>query len=163
MPYCTSDLQWQRDLLLHSDSVCPSRVRHVKCYLRCAIPFSTADLQWQRDLLLDQARRMLVGCQEPMWYVACPAALALTRRLEVSPACPRAMCLAVGGRRTPWSKAALALTRRLEVRPALMRRVPFRVHWPYVAFAATWRMGVRLAGPARCTPRRMLVYGLGAV
>ncbi|PNG99881.1 hypothetical protein TSOC_014329, partial [Tetrabaena socialis] len=47
-----------------------------------AVECLAADLQWQRELLLEQARRMVVGCHEQVWRLACPAALALVRRIE---------------------------------------------------------------------------------
>ncbi|GFR48243.1 hypothetical protein Agub_g10106 [Astrephomene gubernaculifera] len=47
-----------------------------------AVECLAADLQWQRELLLEQARRLVVGCQEQLWRLACPAAVALVRRIE---------------------------------------------------------------------------------
>ncbi|GLI60462.1 hypothetical protein VaNZ11_002620, partial [Volvox africanus] len=41
-----------------------------------------ADLTWQRELLIEQARRLVVGCQEVIWPLACPAAVAIVRRIE---------------------------------------------------------------------------------
>ncbi|KXZ55058.1 hypothetical protein GPECTOR_3g216 [Gonium pectorale] len=47
-----------------------------------AVECLAADLQWQRELLLEQARRLVVGCQEQVWHLACPAAVAIVRRIE---------------------------------------------------------------------------------
>ena len=42
-----------------------------------------ADLRWQRELLLDVCRRLVVGCEDTLWADAFPAALAMTKALEV--------------------------------------------------------------------------------
>ncbi|KAG2425374.1 hypothetical protein HXX76_013788 [Chlamydomonas incerta] len=83
-PFSSEALRLALPLLLAaSDDPSPGVAAYGVAALHAvAVECLAADLQWQRDLLLDAARRLVTGCSEQLWPLACPAAVALTHRIE---------------------------------------------------------------------------------
>ncbi|KAG2430769.1 hypothetical protein HYH02_013608 [Chlamydomonas schloesseri] len=83
-PFCSEVLRLALPLLLAAcDDPSPAVAAYGVAALHAvAVECLAADLQWQRDLLLDAARRLVTGCSEQLWPLACPAAVALTQRIE---------------------------------------------------------------------------------
>ncbi|KAG2493936.1 hypothetical protein HYH03_007867 [Edaphochlamys debaryana] len=118
-----------------------------------------ADLQWQRELLLETARRAVVGCRGELWALACPAAVALTRRIEgKDPRAPGYHALAaellsemertahLPERRMPFMPAAARLVTALGLTTVrhLGRLMPLVLDWLHAPDAPTRIGALRL-------------------